>query len=364
MPFLELRALGKSFGDNRVLADIDLAVDEGEVLALLGPSGSGKTTLLRLLAGFERPSRGEILVDGEDLARVVPAQRGVGMVFQHYALFPHLSVGENVAFGLHGRGLPAPEQAERVAEVLDLVDLAGFEDRAVTRISGGQQQRVALARAIAPEPRLLLLDEPLSNLDPELRERTRRRLRAMLSSIGVTTILVTHEQDEAFDLGDRVAVLSSGCLQQIATPEVLYRRPANRFVAGFIGRSSFLDGTMGQDGAVVVGADSDGEAVVWSGEAIGEATGEAAPSGQAVELAVRPEAVELVPVATRGALPGKVAEARFTGMVHLIGVELDGGGRIEVAAESAPRSGVAIAVARRSLGPPPRIFRRAQRDPA
>ena len=360
MPFLELRALGKSFGDNRVLADVGLAVDEGEVLALLGPSGSGKTTLLRLLAGFERPSRGEILVDGEDLTRVVPAQRGVGMVFQHYALFPHLSVGENVAFGLHGRGLPAHEQAERVAEVLELVDLAGFEDRAVTRISGGQQQRVALARAIAPEPRLLLLDEPLSNLDPELRERTRRRLRAMLSSIGVTTILVTHEQDEAFDLGDRVAVLSSGRLQQIATPEVLYRQPANRFVAGFIGRSSFLDGTMGQDGTVVVGADSDGEAVVWPGEA----TGEAAPSGQAVELAVRPEAVELVPVATRGALPGKVAEARFTGMVHLIGVELDGGGRIEVAAESSPRSGAAIAVARRSLGPPPRIFRRAQGDPA
>ncbi len=352
MPFLELRALGKSFGDHAVLVDVDLSVDEGEVLALLGPSGSGKTTLLRLLAGFEPPSAGAIHVDGDDVAGVPPAQRGVGMVFQHYALFPHMSVGENVAFGLHGWGLSADRVGKRVTEVLELVDMAGFEERAVTRISGGQQQRVALARAVAPKPRLLLLDEPLSNLDPELRERTRRRLRQMLTSIGVTTVLVTHEQDEAFDLGDRVAVLSSGRLQQIDSPERLYREPANRFVAGFIGRSSFLAGRLARGGGVTVGRDVEGGEVTWSGE-----TGADGPSeGEVVELAVRPEAVELVAVGTYGALAGRVDEVRFTGMVHLVAVALDEGGRIEVATESDPHVGDPVAVRRRQGGPTPRIF--------
>jgi ABC-type nitrate/sulfonate/bicarbonate transport system ATPase subunit len=203
--FVELERVAKSFGAAAVLRELSLAVEEGEVLALLGPSGSGKTTLLRLLAGFEEADRGAIRIGGADVTNVPPARRGVGMVFQHYALFPHLDVGENVAFGL--AGLDKGEASRRVTEVLALVDLAGFERRAVTRLSGGQQQRVALARALAPAPRLLLLDEPLSNLDPTLRERTRRALSTVLARLGITTVLVTHEQEEAFDLAQRIAVL-------------------------------------------------------------------------------------------------------------------------------------------------------------
>ena len=200
------------------------------MLALLGPSGSGKTTTLRLLAGFEAPDSGRVVVDGEDVTRVEPVGRRFGMVFQHYALFPHLDVGQNVAFGLESAGARGDELRGRVARALELVDLAGFERRRVGQLSGGQQQRVALARALAPEPRVLLLDEPLSNLDPTLRERTRREIRDLIRRLGITTVLVTHEQDEAFDLGDRVAVLRSGRLEQVGTPDELYGAPANLFV--------------------------------------------------------------------------------------------------------------------------------------
>jgi ABC-type Fe3+/spermidine/putrescine transport system ATPase subunit len=359
MPFVELRALSKSFGEDPVLSGIELAVEEGEVLALLGPSGSGKTTLLRLVAGFEKPDEGAILVGGEDVVPVPPARRGFGMVFQHYALFPHMTVGENVAFGLDGWGLPADRRAARIAEVLELVDLAGFDDRAVTRISGGEQQRVALARAVAPKPRLLLLDEPLSNLDPELRERTRHRLREMLTTIGVTTILVTHEQDEAFDLGDRVAVLAVGRLQQVDSPEILYREPANRFVAGFIGRSSFLPGRLTGEDSVTVGLDEEGSPVVWRGS-IGPGLSRLAPLGQGdetpVEVAVRPEALELAAPHTAGALPGRVTERRFVGMVFLVTVELANGTRLEVASRRQASPGDPVGVARRSGAPRPRIF--------
>jgi ABC-type Fe3+/spermidine/putrescine transport system ATPase subunit len=354
-PFLILDRLDKSFGDHKVLRALSLAVAQGEIVALLGPSGSGKTTALRTLAGFEAPDSGSIQVDGEDVTRLPPARRNFGMVFQHYALFPHLSVGENVAFGLDGRGFAKTEIARRVAEALALVDLTGYEDRRVGEISGGQQQRVALARALAPEPRVLLLDEPLSNLDPTLRERTRRELRAAIRRVGITTVLVTHEQEEAFDLSDRVAVLADGLLQQVGTPEELYERPATRFVAGFVGRSSSLAGIFrpGPEGPAV--------------ELMGGVTWPAVPAenltpGENVELVMRPESLTLA--SGTGALAGEVLERRYGGVVTYYTVALDpvlsGGGEVEVlAAPHAARVGDTVAV--RPLGeksPAPRAFRR------
>src|SRR6202035_2654674 len=306
-PYLMLDRLEKSFGAQPVLRELSLGIGKGEILALLGPSGSGKTTVLRTVAGFETPDAGRIVVEGTDVARLPPSRRNFGMVFQHYALFPHLSVGENVDFGLDGRGLDRAARARRVAEVLALVDLPGYEGRKVGEISGGQQQRVAVARALAPEPRVLLLDEPLSNLDPTLRERTRRELKAAILRVGITTLLVTHEQEEAFHLGDRVAVLRGGVLQQVGTPEELYERPATRFVATFVGRSSSLPGTYlgaGSDGGGAVRFDGSaaGAAVSWTG-----AAGETLSAGDPVDLIVRPESVGFQAEAAAGALPGRVA---------------------------------------------------------
>jgi iron(III) transport system ATP-binding protein len=306
--FLDIRGLAKAFGDRPAVADVSLGVARGEVLALLGPSGSGKTTTLRLLAGFETPDAGRITVDGEDVTRVRPEARRFGMVFQHYALFPHLDVGENVAFGLALRGAAG---ARRVAEVLAMVDLAGFERRAVSELSGGQQQRVALARSLAPEPRVLLLDEPLSNLDPALRERTRRELRAAIRRVGITTVFVTHEQEEAFDLGDRVAVLHEGRLEQVGTPDVLYDAPATPFVARFIGRASAIPGAS------------------------------AGGSPDAVAL-VRPEGFRLVHDGA-AALAGTVTERRFVGDRAYFVVTVADGSSFEVLApHGAARVGDAV----------------------
>jgi ABC-type Fe3+/spermidine/putrescine transport system ATPase subunit len=307
-PFLELRDLTKRFADHTAVADLSLRVPGGSVLALLGPSGSGKTTTLRLLAGFEHPDRGAVLVEGRDMTPLPPARRRFGMVFQHYALFPHLTVGENVAFGIPDR----PDRADRVRMVLELVDLAGFEVRTVDALSGGQQQRVALARALAPEPTLLLLDEPLSNLDPALRERTRRELKSALRRVGITTVLVTHEQEEAFALGDLVAVLRNGRLEQVGTGPDLYERPDTLFVATFVGRAGVLPGVMlDRDHARVA------DGVVWPVR-----DPAALSPGTRVSVVVRPEAVRFV---TEAGLPGTVRDRRYLGGSALFQVEVPAG---------------------------------------
>ena len=298
-PGLRLENLTKTFADHVAVRDLSLSVPSGGVLALLGPSGSGKTTTLRLIAGFETPDTGRVTVDGEDVTSLSPAERRFGMVFQHYALFPHLNVGENVGFGLD-RSLTADQRRQRVADSLGLVDLRGFEERRVDELSGGQQQRVAVARAVAPQPRVLLFDEPLSNLDPALRERTRRELRAAIDKIGVTTVFVTHEQEEAFALGDVVAVLHSGGLEQVATPTELYEEPASHFVATFVGRATTLNGVMiAADRARIA------TGIEWPVTSPGTLA-----EGQKVSIAVRPE---MLTQSEEGSLVGTVRERRYTG---------------------------------------------------
>ncbi|HEY8197269.1 MAG TPA: ABC transporter ATP-binding protein [Gemmatimonadales bacterium] len=349
MTFLRLESLTKRFGDTTAVDRLSLSLQRGEMLALLGPSGSGKTTTLRLLAGFESPDAGRVLVEDEDVTMVEPVARRFGMVFQHYALFPHLDVGENVAFGLESLRIRGPELHHRVARALALVDLAGFERRRIGQLSGGQQQRIALARALAPEPRVLLLDEPLSNLDPSLRERTRGEIRELIQRVGITTVLVTHEQDEAFDLGDRVAVLRGGFLEQVGSPEDLYASPANPFVAEFVGRSSRIEVTVLGPGERGVRVSVEG--VEW------ELTDGAAPQGMfpaegPALMVVRPEALRLTAPAP-GAVAGTVAERQFTGAASLFTVATEAGARLEVTAPPRsvrPGDRVGIMPSRRSGG--------------
>jgi len=329
VPFLRIESLSKRFGALAAVEDLSLTIPRGDLLALLGPSGSGKTTTLRLLAGFETPDTGRILVDGEDVARLPPAARRFGMVFQHYALFPHLDVGENVAFGLESQGVAAPDRQRRVAEALEMVELSGLERRPVGALSGGQQQRVALARALAPAPRVLLLDEPLSNLDPSLRERTRRELRGLIQRIGITTILVTHEQEEAFDLADHVALLRKGRLEQLGTPEELYGAPRTPFVAGFIGRASALPVRLIAHEGSTAQVELPG-GVVWRVE-------RAAPLGGSGVLYVRPEGVRLAEPGS-GVVSGEVSGRRFLGATALYTVALAGtraGETLEVLGDAA-----------------------------
>jgi iron(III) transport system ATP-binding protein len=306
---VELHDIALAFGKTQVLRDIDLVIEPGEFFALLGPSGSGKSTLLRVIAGFAFPQSGRVLLDGQDIARIPPWERNIGMVFQNYALWPHMTVWQNVAFGLEERKLSRAEIERRTADALDLVGLRELAARRPSQISGGQQQRIALARTIAIEPKVLLLDEPLSNLDAKLRIHMRTELLALQRKLGVTTIFVTHDQEEALSIADRVAVLDQGVIQQVGTPMELYDSPANRFIATFVGTINMLKGTLEQaDGAWVFRSDILG--------AIRFAAAAAQPGP--AEIAIRPHAIHLAARDAAGNagfvwVEGSVAQREFLG---------------------------------------------------
>ncbi|QFU81098.1 ABC transporter ATP-binding protein [Natronorubrum aibiense] len=289
MTELRLEGVSKRYGTDAdgttALQDVELTVRDGEFFTLVGPSGCGKTTTLRTIAGFEEPTEGTVAFDGEPMTNVAPEDRDVGVVFQSYGLFPHMSVAENVGYGLRFRDPPEGTTIdERVADLLDLVDLEGMGERDPDQLSGGQQQRVALARALAPEPDLLLLDEPMSALDARLRESLRRQLTRIQSTLGITTVYITHDQREALAISDRVAVMSDGRIEQVATPQAIYREPKTRFVAEFVGENNLFDG-------IVRTRDGD-RAHVDVGETTFELAGSRLPSeGQRVSFCVRPAAL-------------------------------------------------------------------------
>src|SRR5512134_3618345 len=283
---VEFQDIALAFGKTQVLRNIDLVIEPGEFFALLGPSGSGKSTLLRIIAGFAFPQSGRVLVDGQDISGVPPWERNIGMVFQNYALWPHMTVARNVAFGLEERRLPRAEIERRVAAALDLVGLQDYGARRPGQLSGGQQQRVAVARTIAIEHKVLLLDEPLSNLDAKLRVHMRSELLALQRKLGITTIFVTHDQEEALSISDRVAVLDGGVIQQVCTPIELYDRPANRFIANFVGTINLIPGRVEQS--------ADGTAV-FSSNVVGRIRLPQPAPPRAADIALRPHALVLAP---------------------------------------------------------------------
>ncbi len=309
MPEVKLERVTKRYGKVTAVDRLDLVVHDGEILTLLGPSGCGKTTTLRCIAGFIVPDEGRIFLGEEEVTRLPPEQRDIGFVFQNYALWPHMTVFQNLAFGLQLRRTPKEEIRERVREVLSLVRLSGMEDRYPRQLSGGQQQRVALARALVLRPRVLLLDEPLSNLDAKLREEMRFEIRELQRQLGITAIYVTHDQAEALVLSDRIAVLNEGRLVQLGTPEEIYQRPANRFVAGFIGLSSFIEARVVEvEVETAVLETEDGIRLRVPRNALAE--------GQAVTLAVRPEHVEVLegsPADPENAFRVEVIRAAYLG---------------------------------------------------
>jgi iron(III) transport system ATP-binding protein len=274
---VSIRNVDLSYGSTRVLKDVSLEIEPGEFFAFLGPSGCGKTTLLRLIAGFARAQAGEVRIAGADVSGLPPWRRDVGMVFQSYALWPHMTVARNVAFGLEERGVPRAEIRARVAEALRLVGLDALADRRPSQLSGGQQQRVALARTIVVRPKVLLLDEPLSNLDAKLRVQVRREIRELQRALGLTTIFVTHDQEEANAICDRIAVMSEGEVQQVGAPTELYQRPVNAFVAGFLGTANILPGRIDGAGAARRFVFEGGTATLGEG------------AGQGTKLMVRPQ---------------------------------------------------------------------------
>ena len=310
------RDLRKQFGDVPAVAGVSFTIPAGRILALIGPSGCGKTTTLRLIAGFEQLDGGEITI-GPDLVagpgvHLPPEQRRIGMVFQDYAIFPHLNVARNVAFGLQGRER-ADDVARRTRELLALVGLPGLGERLPHELSGGQQQRVALARALAPAPRVLLLDEPFSNLDAALRADVRAEVRDLLKQAGTTTLWVTHDQSEALFVGDLVGVMNAGRLEQVGTPEEVYHQPQSRFVAAFMGQTDFIPGRMAAAG----GADT----------ALGRIPVQASlPPGAAVEVALRPDDVDFMPIdgAPARAANARILSRQFLGIAYLYQLALDG----------------------------------------
>jgi ABC-type Fe3+/spermidine/putrescine transport system ATPase subunit len=344
--FLELDHLTRRFADAPAVEELSLSVGEHEIVTLLGPSGCGKTTTLRMIAGFETPDEGRIVLDGRDVTRLPPQKRGFGMVFQHYALFPHMSVGSNVAFGLETAGLTRVEIDGRVTSALELVRLPGVADRSIGSLSGGQQQRVALARALAPQPQVLLLDEPLSNLDAALREQTRRELRALVKEIGITTVYVTHDQEEAFDLSDRIAVMREGRLEQLGPAEELYHSPASQFVATFLGRAGVVMGRLDRiDEGGIVSCRLAGGAT-W--RALTATAARSLQPGAEVTLLARPEALAFGDPDGETTLRGEVKDRRFAGSVYVYTVAVEGG-ELEIQAGADPaRPGDVVGVLPRS----------------
>ncbi|MCP3754806.1 ABC transporter ATP-binding protein [Streptomyces sp. TBY4] len=333
---VEFRGLRRAFGSTVALDGLDLTIEPGELVALLGPSGCGKTTALRVVAGFEQPDSGEVLLDGQDITRVPANRRDAGMVFQSYSLFPNLNARDNVAFGLRVRKVGAAARRERAAELLDLVGLPDHGDRYPHQMSGGQQQRVALARALALRPRVLLLDEPLSALDAKVRSGLREEIRRLQLSLGITTVFVTHDQEEALSMADRVAVLNAGRLEQCAAPAELYERPATPFVAEFVGTMNRLPGRLSGSGTVEVA----GSRLPVDGPV---------PSTPDVEVLVRPEniTVTAAPDSAEGA--ATVVSASFFGAVTRLHLDLPDGSRIKADLPSR-EAGALVPGARAAVG--------------
>ena len=308
---IRLRDLCMAFDDELVLDHINLYINDSEFLTLLGPSGCGKTTTLRIIGGFTTPTSGDVTFDGVRINDVPPHKRQINTVFQKYALFPHLDVFENIAFGLRIAKVPAEEIEERVTEMLGVVSLKGFEHRKITQLSGGQQQRVAIARALVNRPKVLLLDEPLGALDLRLRKDMQNELKRIQQQMGITFIYVTHDQEEALTMSDTVVVMDKGRIQQIGTPEDIYNEPKNAFVADFIGESNILNGTMVRDNVVKM-----------YGKEFPCVDGGFAPN-EPVDVVIRPEDIDIVPV-EQGQLVGTVTNVTFKGMQYDIIVDFRG----------------------------------------
>ena len=331
--FLQIRHVVKVFDGHRAVDDVSIDIAKGEVFALLGSSGCGKTTLLRMLAGFETPTSGSITLAGRDLAGLPPYERPMNMMFQSYALFPHLSVADNIAFGLRRDDLPKDEIASRVKAMLKLVQLGGYARRKPHQLSGGQQQRVALARSLAKKPQLLLLDEPLGALDRKLREETQIELANIIHDVGVTCVMVTHDQDEAMTMASRIAVMGAGRFLQVGVPEEIYETPTSRFVADFIGNVNLMNGTVVEDEAGHVVVDC-GDCKHWIGHGI---TG---TLGMKVTVALRPEKIRVgrerppdgpdEPAAAFNRVHGKVKDLAYFGRFTVYRLELDGGRILKV----------------------------------
>lgn len=308
---IELKGLTKNFDDQQVLKGIDLNIYENEFLTLLGPSGCGKTTILRIIAGFEEPSKGELLFNGIDISKVPPYKREINTVFQKYALFPFLDVHDNVAFGLNLKKVDKSVVDQKVSRMLKLVGLEGFEKRDVTLLSGGQQQRVAIARALVSRPRVLLLDEPLAALDLKLRKDMQQELKNIQKATGITFVFVTHDQEEALSMSDTIVVMSEGKIQQIGTPLDIYNEPQNAFVADFIGESNIVDGIMRQDFRVT-----------FSGHTF-TCVDKGFAKNENVDVVIRPEDVDIVPI-EKGMLRGTVTSVTFMGVHYEIIIDING----------------------------------------
>jgi len=349
VPLLEVTAIDKSFDHKLVLRDVSFTVEEGEIVCLLGPSGCGKTTILRIVAGLEAPSAGNVVFGGRSLRDVPVHERGFGLMFQDYALFPHKDVAANVAFGLRMQSLPRTQIAARVAEMLALVGMEGYEARRVYELSGGEQQRVALARSLAPGPRLLMLDEPLGSLDRARREELMNELRAILKRVGLTAIYVTHDQEEAFAVSDRVLIMRAGRIVQRGTPQEVYRQPASAWVARFLGLSNLVPARRATGpGTQPLQVDTPlGRMALKDGEP-------APPAGQEAILLIRPEAAHLVgdEASPAGAtVQGRVLRCSFRGSHYLLEIEHESGQNLTfellLGAGQLPRRGEEVALALR-----------------